>query len=190
MTIGKKWAQPVRTIPHGACGIWLDNRNGWKYGKFVKANKWRKILLCAIAMICVLVYVWIHEVLLLPEFPNPTITFQRYTNSPTGQRYAIAAVTNNDICAITFHEPFFVIPNNVTNPIVGWLDIETSLTNQTLAPGGSCIATFQVPHAFVRYTNNLFVECGVSRHTLMQRSFGWLVKMSSSHEDAEGKLFP
>jgi len=156
----------------------------------MNANKWRKILLIVTAIFFVLVYVWIHEVLLLPDFSAPTITFQRYTNSPSGQRYAIAAVTNNDLCTITFHEPFIVIPDNVTNPIAGWLDIETSLTNQTLASSGSCIAAFKVPYAFIRYTNNLFVVCGVTRHTLMQRSFGWLFKISSFDENAEGKICP
>ena len=171
-------------------GIWLDRWVRWKYGKIMKANKWQKILLGVTAIFFVLVYVWIHEVLLLPDFCAPTITFQRYSNSPSGQRYAIAAVTNKDLFTITFHEPFFAIPDHVTNPIAGWLDVETSLTNQTLTPGGSCIAIFQIPYGFVRYTNNLFVVCGVTRHTLMQRIFGWFFKMSSSDEGAEGKLYP
>ena len=141
-------------------------------------------------MSSVLAFMLIHDFLLLPAFSPPTIAFQTFTNNPSGQRYAVAEITNNDICTISFHGPFMEIPNNVTNPVVAWLNIESSLTNVTLTKGRSCVATFQVPHYFIRYTNNLFVVFVVTRHTLIQRSFGWLFDFKSFDDSAEGKIGP
>jgi len=157
----------------------------------MKAPTWRKVLIGFGVVLLVLAFIWIHDALFLPEYVGPKITFLGYTNNPSGQHYAVTTIINNDSCTITFHEPFWAVPNNATNPGYAFLDIDCNITNRTLTPGQSFIGIFQIPRYYARYTNgNLFVVCGVIRHTFMQNSFGWLIKKDSVDIGAEGKICP
>ena len=86
-------------------------------------------------------YMVIHYVMLPTEASLPTMVFQAYTNGPSGETYAVVAITNNDSCAYTFRERFEAIIDN-TNV---WYVIQSSLAKQTLKPNSSSMGIFQVP---------------------------------------------
>jgi hypothetical protein len=96
-----------------------------------------KIIMGVGVLLLVLVFVWIHDFLLLPDYCRPTFSFQKYTNAPTGQLYAVVKISNIDVYTISFHEPFLAIPDHATNPVASMLPIKCSLTNLSLAKGNS-----------------------------------------------------
>jgi hypothetical protein len=127
-------------------------------------------------------YVVIHFVLLPAEEFLPSIIFQSYSNDPSGEQFAVVAVTNYYSYPITFSGRFMADLEK-TNC---FYTIHSSLENQTIAPGGSYIGSLQVPPHPDRWTVVTFVK----RHTFMERSFGWLLRTNRFVEVVESGWLP
>jgi hypothetical protein len=62
------------------------------------------------------------------EVTGPTVAFQSYSNTPSGQMFAVVAITNNDSCSITIQDGFTAY-HSVNQPGIG---VWSSITNHTL----------------------------------------------------------
>jgi hypothetical protein len=148
-----------------------------------------KIISSAILLLIVINYVAFYYVQRPVAEPSPTFTFLSYSNSPSGQEYALVAVSNIDSCAHTFFENFVAFDSRCQ---MG-RSVKSSLANQTINPGESYTASFEVP----AHTNQWCVVGFSMRHTLIERirptsnTFGrWLFPDKKFEGAVESGWFP
>lgn len=120
-----------------------------------------RVLVGLLAILLAITCVIVQNSRMPTAVPRPSLSFQCYSNSPSGKTFAIVSVTNNDSCSIEFGREAAAYSSGDSSETSIWW----SISNQTLRAGGSVVAALEVPPHYGRW----YVAFFWTRHTLRDR---------------------
>ena len=128
-------------------------------------------------LVCLLVRDWDKRSGAGPsKLPAFSFSFQGYSNSPSGQRWAVLTVTNEDVCDLHFFGPTWLV---FSDRLVDSFSAPLIMANNPLPGRTSCRAAIGLPHR----QGSWRFQCALMRCT-------WRDKLSEHLPESLDDLLP